>query len=340
MVGIVLRVVVFEQKTRGLNPVVMRIPQFHSTSPGEKRAWALKDRRTLRDLICDCLAILGDILPHELQQHLLLRCVELFKGRSLARVQSRTVDLPLSSAHNLTGRLGRNNGLLFLLVSQGTCQFPSQVLFLRQCIQSLEGARFYNRRVAAPEGRRRAESRAIDQHEVYRQVVAFKAPAPRLFRGGCAIDGHMIHLTIADRIAVLNIAQNRLQRHHGCRLQLPLMTQCCVEQPKCKTALHGRHLFDLQATAAPLRCHHGTGDVMPGCAFVRIKRHLHSLAFALPQRGEEAVGGLSHLGRHIMRVTRCRRRPSPGDQDTGQGDSKPEQTSRVAKKRLDGSQRA
>lgn len=297
MIRVILRVIVFDQKLRPLNPVILPLPLLKRPAP--RKVNLIRPRR--HDLLVmnirRRLMIPQHILLNQLLQRPPLLLIQL-RHRNPLRLQMPR--LPIRPRNNIRRRRIRINRHLLLRVTHRPHQLQSQILLPRKNPQPRPRPRPNLIRIR-PIKRRRPRLQLIPRHrEIKRQMMPLPPPPPRI-RSRLPKNAHKIRRRIPRRPPpLLRLQKNLLQTNNRRRLQKPPLTQRRIQQPKRQRLLRRVHF--LQRQPLPL-----LRDEMPIKPLIAPPLELRLRCLLRLQRIQKPLRRRRNIRRNTRRQNRLRR---------------------------------
>ena len=291
VVGVVLRVVIFEQEGRALHAVVMAIPPFQPAGPreGDGVPARLVDlgQVTLRHVRADAVGVFG----HDLFELLLLGSVQLAVGDAR---RGEALGGPVSAGDDVLGRDFVEDGGGALLGAEGLHQFTTKVFLHAQHAETFLRTFANFGGVGAHEGGDGGDFLAVHDREAQREVMALEAPRPGALRIRRAVDADEIENGVAVHAAALfKLTEDRFQAHDAGGLGVAGFAHGGLEQGEGELALRLGHLGHRQTLAS--ETHHLGRDEVPGMAGIRLEVGIVRLGLLLGLEGaEQGLGRRRH----------------------------------------------
>src|ERR1019366_3970573 len=286
VVGVVLGVVVFDQKPRSLHPIVVRVALLNAAGPGEVDILA-----RLLDLLFAAFRYLvrhvSRILFDERHQQFELL------GIHLGSLQSGGLTLQRSLAaverQDIFVRLRVDDRHLALLGIERLDHGAAEIFLGGQHAQSFTRAFSHLRGIGAEETRC-PRHMAANHGVVLAEVVAFHAIAPGSVGRRHAEYGDEVFLGIAlGAGAMLDDAQHVFQAHDRFRLEVALLAESRAKKRRGQMLLRGRHFPQCQTFSLD-------GDEVPVLALIFFEGEGGLSALLGCQGSQKAIGGLGHEG--------------------------------------------
>src|SRR6185503_6390962 len=237
VVGVVLNVVVFDQKRRALDSIIVRLTLFEPSGPREINVPQSRGSNPVHSCSGDIRRVPRSIFVQKRHLDLLLLLTQL--------VGLKTGRLELFCFSEIGGQnIGwgalAHNRLGALPVIERFDQLPGKVLFGGKRAQPLEWTLQDFGRIRAEERGGRRDVLALDEREVQRNVVTFDSPTPGLVGPCIAEDAEEIKFRIADRpAAFLHFAENRVEAHYRRSCYQPALTKTCAHKSVTQETLRG-----------------------------------------------------------------------------------------------------